>query len=237
MGVRGRTRATGAQWMWGPAGARGSTEGQRPRGPPVRVRGCVPPRCAGARPPPLCACADLREVRARGTRLPGCTARTCWRLSLLRRTPCHTLRRVGRCAGGGRAATKSRDGGARGRPTSVGGGPGSPASGCGRGAGSPCQVSSGWTSCHVSPGRIPWSWKAAMRSSHAGRGCPWGGLAMYTWRPVRWGVSASPLAPVSLCPCGGGPVGCRPRPPPTPLAALRSRPAPGAARLRYRWGA
>ena len=24
-------------------------------------------------------------------------------------------------------------------------------------------------------GRIPWSWKAAMRLSHARRGCPWGG--------------------------------------------------------------
>ena len=142
MGVRGRTRATGAQRTWGPAGARGSTEGQRPRGPLVRARGCVPPRCAGARPPPLCACAGLREVRARGTRQPGCTARTCWRLSTLRRTPCHILRRVGRCVGGGRPATKGRDGGARGRPTSVRGGPGSPASGRGRGAGSPCQASS-----------------------------------------------------------------------------------------------
>ena len=51
-------------------------------------------------------------------------------------------RRAGRCAGGGRAATKGRDGGARGRPTSVGGGPGSPAGGRGRGAGSPCPASS-----------------------------------------------------------------------------------------------
>ena len=142
VGVRARTRATGAQRMWGPAGARGSTEGQRPRGPLVRVRGCVPPRCAGAGPPPLCACAGLREVRARGTRLPGRTARTCWRLSRLRRTPCHIPRRIGRCVGGGRAATKGRDGGARGRPTSVRGGPGSPAGGRGRGAGSPCQASS-----------------------------------------------------------------------------------------------
>ena len=30
-----------------------------------------------------------------------------------------------------------------------------------------------------------------MRSSHAGRGCPWGGVAIYTWRPVRWGASIS----------------------------------------------
>ena len=123
VGVRVRTGATGAQRMWGPAGARGSTEGQRPRGPRVRVRGCVPPRCAGAGPPPLCACAGLREVRARGTRPPGRTARTCWRLSTLRRTPCRIPRRAGRCVGGGRAATKGRDGGARGRPTSVRGGP------------------------------------------------------------------------------------------------------------------
>ena len=57
VGVRARTRATGAQRMWGPAGTRGSTEGQRPRGPLVRVRGCVPPRCASVGPPPLCACA------------------------------------------------------------------------------------------------------------------------------------------------------------------------------------
>ena len=126
----------------GPAGARASTEGQRPRGPLVRARGCVPPRCAGARPPSLCACAGLREVRARGTRLPGRTARTCWRLSTLRRTPCHILRRVSRCVGGGRAATKGRDGGAVGCPTSFGGVPRSPAGGRGRGAGSPCQASS-----------------------------------------------------------------------------------------------
>ena len=33
-----------------------------------------------------------------------------------------------------------------------------------------------WTSSHVSSGRILCSWKAAMRSSHARRGCPWGGL-------------------------------------------------------------
>ena len=134
LGVRAGTRATGAQRMWGPAGARGSTEGQRSRGPRVRVRGRVPPRCAGARPPPLCACAGLREVQARGTRPPGRAARTCWRLSTRRRTPCHNPRRVGRCVGSGRAATKGRDGGARGRPTSVGGGPGSPAGGRGRGA-------------------------------------------------------------------------------------------------------
>ena len=30
-----------------------------------------------------------------------------------------------------------------------------------------------------------------MRSSQAGRGCPGGGVAMYTWRPVRWGASVS----------------------------------------------
>ena len=130
-----------AQRIWGSAGARGSTEGQRPRGPRVRVRGRVPPRCAGARPPPPCGCAGPREVRARGTRPPGRTARTCWRLWALRRTPCRIPRRVGRCVGGGRAATKGRDGGARGRPTSVGRGPGSPAGGRGRGAGSPCRAS------------------------------------------------------------------------------------------------
>ena len=142
VGVRARTRATGAQRMWGPAGASGSTEGQRPRGPRVRVRGRVPPRCAGAGPPPQCACAGLREVRARGTRPPGRTARSCWRLSTLRRTPCQIPRRAGRCVGGGRAATKGRDGGARGRPISVRGRPGSPAGGRGRGAGSPCRESS-----------------------------------------------------------------------------------------------
>ena len=43
VGVSARTRATGAQRMWGPAGALGSTEGQRPRGLRVRVRGRVPP--------------------------------------------------------------------------------------------------------------------------------------------------------------------------------------------------
>ena len=170
VGVRARTRATGAQRMWGPAGARGSTEGQRPRGPRVPVRGRVPPRCAGARPPPRCACAGPQEARARGTRPPGRTARTCWRLLTVGRTPCSIPRRVGRCVGGGRAAPKGRDGGPRGHPTSVRGGPGSPTGG---------------------QGRIPWSWKAAMRSSHAGRGCPWGGVAMYTWRPVRWGASVS----------------------------------------------
>ena len=53
--------------MWGPAGARGSTEGQRPRGPRVCLRGRTPPRCAVAGPPPLCACAGLREVRARAS--------------------------------------------------------------------------------------------------------------------------------------------------------------------------
>ena len=125
VGVRARTRATGPQRMWGPAGARGSTEGQRPRGP----------RCADTGPPPLCACAGLREVRARGTPPPGRTARTCWRLTTPRRTLCHIPRRAGRCVGGGRAATKGRYGGARGRPTSIGG----------RGAGSPCRASSAGT--------------------------------------------------------------------------------------------
>ena len=77
-----------------------------------------------------------------GTRPPGRTARTCWRLSTLLRTPCHIPRRAGRCVGGGRAATRGRDGGATGRPTSVGGGSGSPVGGRGRGAGSPCRASS-----------------------------------------------------------------------------------------------
>ena len=80
------------------------------------------------------------------------------------------------------------------------------------------------TSGHVSSGRIPWSWKAAMRSSHAGRGRPWGGIVIYTWRPVRWGASVShcrphlqPFAAVQLlaqrgCKVGGkheeqGPLG------------------------------
>ena len=142
VGVRARTRATGAQRMWGPAGACGSTEGQRPRGPRVRLRRRVPSRCAGAGPPPLCACTGLQEVQARGTWPPGRTARTCWRLSTLWRTPCHIPRRAGRCVGGVRAATKGRDGGARGRPTSVIGGPGSPAGGRGRGASTPCRASS-----------------------------------------------------------------------------------------------
>ena len=139
--VMARTRATGAQRTWGPAGARGSTGGQRPRGPRVRVRGHVPPRCAGARSPPPCACAGPWEVRAGGTRPPGSTARTRWRLPALQRTPCRIPRRAGRCVGGGRAATKGRDGGARGRPTSARGGPGSPAGGRGHGAGSPCRAS------------------------------------------------------------------------------------------------
>ena len=95
VGVRARTRATGAQWMWRPAGT-GSTGGQHPRGPRVRVRGSVPPRCAGARPPPPCACAGPQEVRARGTRPPGRTAHTCWRLSTLQRTQCRIPRRFGR---------------------------------------------------------------------------------------------------------------------------------------------
>ena len=43
-GVRARTRATGAQRTWGPAGARGFTGGRRPRGPRGYVRGvCAPP--------------------------------------------------------------------------------------------------------------------------------------------------------------------------------------------------
>ena len=60
----------------------------------------------------------------------------------LQRAPCRIPRRGGRCVGGGRAATKGRDGGARGRPTSVRGGPGSPAGGRGRGAGDPCRAPS-----------------------------------------------------------------------------------------------
>ena len=220
--------------MWGPAGARGSIEGQRPRGPPVRVRGCVPPRCAGARPPPLCACADLREVRARGTRLPGCTARTCWRLSLLRRTPCHTLRRVGRCAGGGGRRPRVEMAEPEVVPPLSEGVPDLQQAG----ADAAPVVLAKRLPLDLLPrvaGRIPWSWKAAMRSSHDGRGCPWWGLAMYTWRPVRWGVSASHWHPFAVS------LWRRASRVPSatashPLAALRSRPAPGAARLRYRWG-
>ena len=32
----------------------------------------------------------------------------------------------------------------------------------------------------------------------AGRGCPWGAVAMYTWRPVKWGVSASHQHPFAV---------------------------------------
>ena len=181
VGVRAGTRATGAQRMWGPAGALGSTEGQRPRGPRVRVRGRMPPRCAGARPPPPCACAGPREVRARGTRPPGRTARTCWRLSTLLRTQCHILAESAGVweVGGRRPRVEEAE------PEVV-----PPLS-----EGVPDTQQAGPDAAPVVPakrlpldllprvvGENPVSWKAAMRSSHAGRGCPWGGVAMYTWR-------------------------------------------------------
>ena len=96
--------------------------------------------CAGAMPPLPCDCAGPQMVGARGTRSTGSTARTCWRPSARRRTPCRTSRRGGRCLGGGRQATRGRDGGARGRPTFGEGGPGAPAGGRGHGVGSPCRA-------------------------------------------------------------------------------------------------
>ena len=96
VGFRARTRGTGAQRTWGHAGALGLTGARRLRGPHVRVRGRALARCAGAKPPPPCACAGPKEVQARGTRPPGSTARTCWRLSALRRTPCCIPRKGGR---------------------------------------------------------------------------------------------------------------------------------------------
>ena len=140
--VRTQKRATGGRRTWGPAGAHGSTGGRRPRVPRVRVRGRVRPRCAGAKPRLPCVCAGPRDVRARGKRPPRSTAHTCWRLSVLRRIPCRIPRRGGRCLGGGRAATRGRDGGARGRRTAGKGGPRALAGGRGRGAGSPCRASS-----------------------------------------------------------------------------------------------
>ena len=68
-------------------------------------------------------------------------------------------------------------------------------------------------------------------------GVPLGGLAMYTWRPVRWGVSASHWHPFAVSlwrRASRVPSATASHP---TLAALRSLPAPGAARLRYRWGA
>ena len=149
-GIRARTRATGARRTWDPAGARGSTGGRLPRGRRGRVRGCSRPRCAGAKPPPPCACAGPRAVQARGTRPPGSTARMCWRPSALQRIPCRIPRRGGRCVGGWRPATSLRDSRARGRPTVGEGGPGALVGGRGRGAGSPCRASSAGPSarCH-----------------------------------------------------------------------------------------
>ena len=51
----------------------------------------------------------------------------------------------------------------------------------------------------------------------------------------RHGHGGPPAYPIDTRlghPGGGGPVGCRPRLPCIPLAALRSRQAPGAARLQ-----
>ena len=55
---------------------------------------------------------------------------------------------------------------------------------------------------------------------------------------ARWdGAPACTTGTRPRRPGGGGPVGCRPRLPPTLPAACRSRLAPGAARLQGRWGA
>ena len=156
-GVRARTRATGARRTWGPAGARGTTGGRRPRVSRGRTMARARPRCAAAKPPLPCVGAGPRVARARGTRPPGSTARTCWRPSALRRIPCRIPRRGGRCVGGRRTATRDGDGGARGRPTAYEGGPGALAGGRGRCASSPCRASSAGpraTCCREgSPGR------------------------------------------------------------------------------------
>ena len=57
-GVRARTRATGARRTWGPAGARGSTGGQHPRGPAWP--------CQGVRASPMRRCKASSSVRRRG---------------------------------------------------------------------------------------------------------------------------------------------------------------------------
>ena len=152
VGVRAQTRATGAQRTRGPAGARGSTGGRRPR---VRVRGRLRPRCAGAKHPLPCVCAGPQEVRGGGTRLPGSNARTRWHSLALPRIPCRIPRRGRRCVGGGRAANRGRDGRARGHPTADGGGPRALAGGRGRGAGSPCRASSAGppATCHQEESR------------------------------------------------------------------------------------
>ena len=105
-GGRLQTRATGARGTWGPAGAHGSTGGRQLRGPRGGTRELAHPRGAGAPPPSPCACASMRVVQARGTWPPGRSACTCWCPSVPRRTPCHTLRRGGRCVGGGRPVTR-----------------------------------------------------------------------------------------------------------------------------------
>ena len=69
-------------------------------------------------------------------------------------------------------------------------------------------------------------------------GAPWGGGGRHIRVvPGEVGHKRAPLAPVRDAPGGGGPVGCRPRPPPTLPSALRSSPAPSVARLQGSWGA
>ena len=190
VGVRPRTRATGARRTWGPTGARGSTGGQRPRGPRGRVRGAVCPRCAGAKHPLPCFCAGPRDVRARGTRPPGSTARTCWCPSALQRIPCRIPRRAGRCLGGGRAVTRGQDGGARGCPTAGEGGPELQQAGADAAPVVPAQ--------RLLPNLLP---RVVGENPVVVEGGdeviprragvpPGGGVAIYVWLSVRWGTRA-----------------------------------------------
>ena len=126
-----------------------------PARPARPCEGACAPRCAGAKPPLPCVCAGPREVRARGTRPPGSTALTCPCPSPLWRIPRRIPRRGGRCVGGGRAATRGLDGGARGRPTAGKGGPGALAGGHERGAGSPCRASAAGPSATCRRGESP----------------------------------------------------------------------------------
>ena len=141
--------------------------------------------CQGACAPPMRRC---KEARARGTRPAGSTARTCWRPSALRRTLCRIPRRGGRCVEGGRAATRGRDGGARGGSTSVRGVPDLQQAGADAAPVVPAER----LLLDLPPrviGENPVVVKGGDEVISRRAGVPLGGAAIYTWRPVRWGVS------------------------------------------------